>query len=322
MAIRPTIVTGAAGFAGGHLLDRLADRGPLVGWHRPGGMPPQHAPGTVWEAVDLLDAVAVRQVVASRRPARIYQLAGMSHIGASWRSSLEPLRVHVLGTHHLLDAVRRAAPDCRVLVVSSATIYRPGDRPIDEATPFGPSSPYALSKLGQDQLALETVRTDGMDVAIARPFNHAGPRQNPLFAISSFARQIAAIERGGVPPEIHVGNLEARRDLTDVRDTVEAYERIMDAAPSGRPFNVCSGVSYRIGDLLDRLIARSSTPVRVVEDADRMRPIDIPVLTGDGSRLRSELGWTPSRSIDTLLTDALDWWRQELRGTDRIAAQG
>ena len=142
---------------------------------------------------------------------------------------------------------------------------------------------------------------------IARPFNHAGPRQAAAFVVSSFARQIARIEEGLAPPELRVGNLDARRDMTDVRDVVEAYDVLMASAPSGRPFNICSGRAWKVGDLLDELLHVARVPIRVVLDEARLRPIDVPVVQGDAARIRAELGWAPRIPVEQMLSDTLEW---------------
>jgi GDP-4-dehydro-6-deoxy-D-mannose reductase len=312
----PTIlVTGATGFAGGHLLDRLAGRGPVTGWCRPDGQRPDRARLMDWHAVDLLDSVAVRRSVEEIRPTEVYHLAGAPLVGASWRNAVPQLKANALGTHHLLDAVREAAPACRVLVVTSAQIYQPGDDPIDESAPLAPQTPYGLSKLAADQIAMHAAHEDGLDVVVARPFNHAGPRQSAEYVVSSFARQIALIEQGRAEPVIRVGNLAARRDITDVRDVVAAYTRLMDAAPRGRPYNICSGRAWRIGDLLDELLHLSSAAVTVEVDQDRLRPSDAQVMQGDASRARAELGWTPQIQVEQTLRDTLNWWREQIART-------
>jgi len=200
-----------------------------------------------------------------------------------------------------------------VLVVTSAQIYQAGDEAIDEGAPRVPANPYGLSKLAADDLALRAAAEDGLDVIVARPFNHAGPRQSAEYVVSSFARQIARIEAGLAPPVIHVGNLDARRDLTDVRDVVAAYERMMDAAPIGRPYNICSGRAWRIADLLDELRQLSAVQVRIEVDEQRLRPADIPVIQGDATRIRTELGWTPRIKVEETLHDTLVWWREQVR---------
>jgi GDP-4-dehydro-6-deoxy-D-mannose reductase len=312
----PTLVTGAAGFAGGHLIDRLAPQGNIVAvYHSQSGQPDRHIDGCVWQPMDVQDRGSVEVAITAVRPDRIYHLAGAPHPGESWLQSVHHLRLHVLGTHYLLDAVRRFVPRCRVLVVTSAQIYRTSPEALDEEAPLQPANPYGLSKLAEDQLALDAARQDDLDVVIARPFNHAGPRQAATFSLPSFARQIARIELGTAPPELQVGNLDARRDVSDVRDVVAAYERIMEAAPTARPFNVCRGEAYVMGDLLTRLAEMASVRVRTVTDPDRLRPNDQPVVLGNPARLRTELGWSPVISIDTTLQDTLDWWRGEVRRT-------
>jgi GDP-4-dehydro-6-deoxy-D-mannose reductase len=309
------LITGATGFVGSHLLDRLAGRGPLAGWFRPDGRPPDRSRGVEWHGVDLLDPEAVRRSLAELAPTQVYHLAGAPLVGASWPTVVPQLRANALGTHHLLEAVRSSGGPCRVLVVSSAQVYQPGDEPIDEHARLRPPTPYGLSKLAADQIALSAAEDDGMDVVVARPFNHAGPRQRPDYVVSSFARQIALIEAGRAEPVIHVGNLSVRRDLTDVRDVVDAYTRVMEAAPRGRPYNICSGRAWRIGDLLDELLHLSSRAVTVEVDETRLRPADASVLQGDAGRARVELGWMPRIPVEQTLRDTLNWWRKEIVAT-------
>lgn len=306
-----TIVTGANGFVGRHLTRALRARGVSpVAWQRQ--TPDGNAPiGTV-RIVDVLDRDGVRRAIAEDQPARIFHLAGAPHVGDSWKNSLPTLQVNVLGTHHLLEGVRLERPECRVLVVTSGMIYKPGPDALDEDAPLVPSSPYGLSKLAQDQLARLTVEEDGLNVVVARPFNHIGPGQDPSFAIASFCRQIALIEHGKMVPDLRVGNLDARRDLTDVRDVVAAYLRIMDAAVTGTAWNVCSGTANRMGDLLDTLLSLATVPITTSTDPDRMRPSDTPLLLGSHARLTAALGWTPTIPIEVTLADTLAWWRTEV----------
>lgn len=310
MAGASILVTGAAGFAGRHLLAHLctsAAGDEVLAWSR---QPPTQTDGVRWRQVDITDRHAVHQAISEAQPAHIVHLAGSPHVGQSWLNSLLPLQTNVLGTHHLLEAVRLHSPQSRVVVVTSAMIYQASAMALTEDAPLVPSSPYGLSKLAQDQLALTAAHDDGLHVVVARPFNHIGPGQDPTFAVSSFARQIALIEAGLAAPVIHVGNLDAERDLTDVRDVVDAYVRLLDHGRAGWPYNICTGTAYRVGDLLDRLIALSRVPVTRTVDADRLRPSDLPRLVGDCTRLRTTLGWAPQRPLDDTLRDALDWWRE------------
>jgi len=306
----PILVTGAAGFAGSHLLDRFGPERPVIAWHRNGARPAS-PPHVAWHQVDVLDRTAVAEAIARVRPATVYHCAGAAHVGRAWDDTTPTFEVNVLGTHHLLDGLRRSAADAVVLIPSSAMVYRPSSGPLPEDAPLLPPNPYGLSKLAQELLASHA-SADGLDVRIARSFNHVGPRQDPAFAASGFARQIAEIETGRRTPEIVVGNLDAEREATDVRDTVRAYEAIAERGRKGAVYNVCSGAAYRVGDILERLVGRSRVQVSVRVDPARLRPNDIPRLTGDPSRIERELHWTPSIPLDQTLDDLLGYWRTVL----------
>jgi GDP-4-dehydro-6-deoxy-D-mannose reductase len=306
----PTLVTGAAGFAGSHLLDLLAgDSGDLVAWHRPGGTAPADVAGVSWCAVDLLDRAAVAAAIADIRPARVYHCAGAAHVGRSWNSSAQTLAVNVRGTHHLIESLRDACPDARVLIPSSALVYAPKPGPLREDDPRVPASPYGLSKLAQEMLA--DGNPGGPQVCVARPFNHFGPRQDSWFVTSGFARRIADIEAGRWEPVLSVGNLEARRDLTDVRDTVRAYRLILEHGIPGRPYNVCSGRAPSIREVLEMMLARARVRIEVVVDPARYRPNDLPLVLGDGSRIHDELGWSAAIPMEQTLDDLLTFWRTQ-----------
>ena len=303
------LVTGAGGFAGSHLLDLLAgDDATIVAWHRPGSAPRAAGPSVQWEAVDLLDRGAVREAIARTRPSAVFHCAAAAHVGKAWDSTESTFAVNVLGTHHLCDALRREDLRVQFLMPSSAMIYRPSSGAMTEEAPLVPPNPYGLSKLAQELLTLRSI-PDGIDVRVARAFNHIGPRQDPFFAAPGFARRIADIERGRWTPEISVGNLDAQRDLTDVRDTVRAYRLILERGVPGRPYNVCSGRAVTIRHLLDLLIARARCPVTVKIDPARYRPNDNPILLGDPSRLRDELGWSPAIPLERTVDDLLEYWR-------------
>jgi len=308
-----TLVTGAAGFAGSHLLDLLAanpgsasDR--IVAWQRPGSNRRQiDASGIVWDEVDVLDRDAVRAAVARISPSMVYHCAGAAHVGRAWDKTESTFAINVRGTHYLLDALSRVDQTCRVLIPGSALVYTPADRALTEHDPLVPSSPYGVSKLAQEMLAAHA--GDHLAVVVARAFNHFGPRQDPLFAASGFAQRIADIERGQWEPTISVGNLDARRDLMDVRDTVRAYRLMLERAMPGDIFNVCTGTAITIRELLDQLIARAKIPVTIVVDPARMRPNDTPLLLGDPTRIRETLGWVPRIPLEETVDDLLDYWR-------------
>jgi GDP-4-dehydro-6-deoxy-D-mannose reductase len=305
----PPLVTGATGFAGGHLVDLLLSAEPCVaawGHSGSGRLRDSRNARVAWSQVDLLDATSVSAALAELRPSAIFHLAGMADVHAAWRSAAPALRVNVLGTHHLLDAVRTLGLDIPVLVTGSALVYRPSTEAIDEEAGLAPASPYGISKLGQEMRAL---RATGCRVFVVRPFNHAGPRQSDAYVTSSFARQIAEIEAGLREPVLHVGNLESRRDITDVRDTVRAYKLIVERGTAGRPYNVCCGKAYRIADLMHTLVNLSRVGIEVRQDPERLRPSDTPVVLGDFTRLERDTGWRPEIPIERTLSDLLDHWR-------------
>lgn len=309
------LVTGAAGFAGSHLLD-LIEHEPdvhVVGWRRPGEpLPPgrtEHDSRISWVTVEVRDREAVYAAVSEARPAFVYHLAGAAHVGDAWKRTGETLAVNALGTHYLVDALRRCALKPRMLIPSSAYVYEPSDRAINEDAAVRPNSPYGLSKIAQEMVGQRAVHEDELPVMIARSFNHLGPRQAPSFSTSSFARQIAMIEAGRTEPVMLVGNLSARRDLTDVRDTVRAYRTILHDGTAGRIYNVCSGVARPVSDVLDGMLAGARVPVEIRVDPARLRPNDTPVVLGDCSRLQDELHWRPKIPFEQTLRDLLDYWR-------------
>jgi GDP-4-dehydro-6-deoxy-D-mannose reductase len=303
------LITGAGGFAGSHLLEHLAGTGDLVGWAR-SEPPPEVAHLARWTRVDMLDAARVRQELEALRPAAVYHCAGHARVADSWHDTAKPLAGNVITTHHLLDGLRRAGCASRVIIPGSATVYAGSGAPHHEDSPIAPSSPYAVSKLAQEQLGLQAVLEDGLGVIVTRPFNHVGARQSPAFAVSGMTRQIVAIERGELEPVIHVGNLDTARDITDVRDTVRAYALLMERGLAGSVYNIASGVARTMRMVLDALIERSRVPVTVEVDSSRLRPHDDVILVGDASRLRQATGWAPQISFERMLDDLFDYWRR------------
>jgi GDP-4-dehydro-6-deoxy-D-mannose reductase len=303
------LVTGAGGFAGSHLLDLLVTSGAdIVAWHRPGTAPPRENDRIAWQEVDLLDRLMVADAIRRRPPDAVYHLAGYAHVGRAWDETVATFETNVRGTHVLLEALREASRQVPLLVPSSAMIYRPATDPLSEDHEVLPSSPYGVSKLAQEMLAVRGC-ADGIGTRIARAFNHVGPRQDPAFAASGFARQIAEIEAGVRDPEIVVGNLDAKREITDVRDTVRAYRLILERGIPGRPYNVCSGRALAIGEVVDQLVSKSRVRVGIRVDPSRFRPNDLPIVEGNPTRIREELGWTPEIPLQQTLEDLLNYWR-------------
>jgi GDP-4-dehydro-6-deoxy-D-mannose reductase len=307
----PVLVTGAAGFAGSHLLERLSGHHELVAWSR-SAPPPELTQLARWQLIDLLDRDAIRAAIRDVRPSAVYHLAGVSNVAESFADPSKPLAANVLGTHYLFDALCRSGVSCPIVIAGSAAVYASSESPLTEESPLRPISPYAVSKLAQEQLGLQAVAADGLDVLVARAFNHTGPRQTPLFMAPAVAKQIALIERGLLEPVLRIGNTSPRRDLSDVRDVVRGYQMLMAGGTPGVIYNVASGEGRAVGDILNAIVSRSRVPVRTEVDAARLRASDAPMLVGDSTRLRTATGWRPEIPFDRTIDDLLDYWRQRV----------
>jgi GDP-4-dehydro-6-deoxy-D-mannose reductase len=304
----PVLVTGASGFVGRHLLEQLRSTHDVVGWSR-SPVATELAGVASWQQVDVTKREQVRSALRELRPRQIYHFAGATQVDRSWTMPAEALETNVLATHHLLDALGRTGVAARVLISGSATVYAPSTVPLAETSPAVPRNPYGLSKLAQEMLSVRAAAEDGIDVVITRSFNHTGPGQPESFVAPSIARQIARIERGLQEPVLKVGNLDALRDLTDVRDVVRAYTGLMTSGVTGEIYNVASGVGRSIRSILDTLVAAATVPVRVEVEPARVRKIDTSALIGDASKLRALTGWTPLIPFEQTVTDLLTYWR-------------
>lgn len=315
------LITGITGFAGSHLADYLLAEQPEVEifgirrW-RSRMENIEHLDGKVQlRECDLRDAAAVQSVVTEIRPDYIFHLAAQSYVPASWRAPSETLTTNLLGQTNIFEAVRVLELDPVIQIAGSSEEYGlvlPDEVPIKETNPLRPLSPYAVSKVAQDLLAYQYFRSYGLKTIRTRGFNHTGPRRGEVFVTSNFAKQIASIEAGLREPVIRVGNLDAQRDFTDVRDMVRAYWLAVTKATPGEVYNLASGSAVTIRELLDRLLALSDTKVEVQVDPDRLRPSDVEILLGDYSKFRSDTGWEPSIPLEQTLKDTLDFWRQKL----------
>jgi GDP-4-dehydro-6-deoxy-D-mannose reductase len=323
------LITGVGGFVGSHLVDFLRREQPsaeIVGLTRPhGGAGSAPAVGLRLLEADLNDPAALEPVLDAIAPDRVIHLAGQSSVHVSWLDPGGTLRTNVLGFVHLVDALRRRGLAPALLVVGSAEEYgavAPGDLPLREDAPLLPASPYATSKAAQGLLAAEYARGTGLPVVRTRTFHHTGPGRGEAFAESSFARQIAEIEAGLREPVLFVGNLEAVRDYTDVRDVIRAYWALLDRAPEirGGVVNVCSGRGYKIRELLEALLARAQVRLEVRVDKERLRPSDVPAQVGDPKRLKALTGWEPRIHLEQSLHELLDDWRARVHAARPRAA--
>ena len=281
-----TAVTGAKGFVGGHLLAALGRRALELD-------------------ADITDSEALSKAVADAKPESVVHLAAASSVASSWADAGEPWRVNALGTVNLLEAIRLHAPGARVLVVSTGDVYGQADElPTPETAPYRPTSPYAASKAAAE-LAAEQFRRAGSDVLVARAFQHEGPGRDERFAVGSWAAQIARAEEAG-RGTVLVGDLSPRRDITDVRDVIRAYEALLDPAVSAETYNVASGRAVAMREVLEILVSLARCPIEVEEDPSRFRASEVTELKGDPSKLQAATGWAPTIPLERTLADALD----------------
>jgi GDP-4-dehydro-6-deoxy-D-mannose reductase len=303
------LITGATGFVGRHLAAALR-----AGGYEPVGLARRPAAADFpVHAADLTDVPATEAVLRDVRPDWVFHLAGYASPGRSFREPAAAWAGNLSATQGLYEAVNRSGRRPRILHVSSGLVYGdvgPGEQVCIEETPLRPASPYAASKAAADLLSYQQTRSPGLDVVRVRPFNQIGPGQSADYAAPNFARQIVAVERGQAAHVEARGDLNGRRDLTDVRDMVRAYVRLLEVGKSGEVYNAGSGRTYRMQEVLDRLVALAGVPVTVVENPDQSRTADTAVSRADPRKLREATGWEPAYSLDQTLTDMLEDWRR------------
>jgi GDP-4-dehydro-6-deoxy-D-mannose reductase len=309
------LVTGAAGFVGQHLVRRLVHEGRTVVGGSLDGLPPPPAVLTAqecgrvqWVELDITSRPQLEEVLTRVRPDRIFHLAGQASVGSSFGDVLGTWEVNATATLQLLVAASGIVPEARVLVVSSSEVYGAvpaEEQPIEEDRPLRPVNPYGASKAAAEIAARQHAAACGLHVVIARSFNHTGPGQETRFALPSWAEQLRRMaEEGTELPVLRVGNLEAKRDLLDVRDVVDAYCLLLERGRSGEVYNVCSGVAHTLRRVVEWMVEASGTEARIEVDPERMRPVDTPLLLGDPSRLRA-LGWEPRIPLTRTVADLL-----------------
>jgi GDP-4-dehydro-6-deoxy-D-mannose reductase len=311
------LITGITGFVGSHLAEFALAQGMEV-WGSCRWRSKTENIDHIRDRIqliecDLRDLSSVQNLLDMAAPDHIAHLAAQSFVASSWHTPAETLTTNVISQVNLLEALRRRNARARFLAVGSSEEYGTvldDELPIRETNPLRPLSPYAVSKVTQDLMGYQYFRSYGLPIVRTRAFNHEGPRRGEVFVTSSFAKQIAEIEAGRREAVIHVGNLRAVRDYTDVRDVVRAYWLLLERGVPGEVYNICSGRGWAIQDVLDFLLSQSAvSPILVKEDPARLRPSDVPVLLGDASRLHEAVAWKPEIPFEQTLTDLLDYWR-------------
>ena len=327
------LITGITGFAGSHLVEYLLEEQPEVevfGTYRwrsrmenLEALADDLGSRVRLVECELRDPSSVAGTLERARPDVIFHLAAQSFVPSSWTAPGDTVLSNVSGQINLFEGIRAVGLDPVVQIACSSEEYGmvlPDEVPITEENPLRPLSPYAVSKVGQDFLGYQYFKSYGLKAVRTRGFNHTGPRRGDVFVVSNFARQVARIEHGLAEPVIRVGNLEAVRDFTDVRDMVRAYWLAVTRAKPGEVYNIATGEGLTIREVLDRLLGMADVDVRVEKDPERMRPSDVEILIGDSSKFRADTGWEPRIPFDQTLRDTLDFWRR--REGKRSAASG
>lgn len=316
------LITGITGFAGSHLAEVCVAKGADV-WglaHTPGPHPHLAHLGNRIQlhAANITDAAGMRAALADIAPDWIFHLAAQAHVPTAWSNPAETFTTNVLGQLNVILALQEHVPAARLLVVSSSNVYgmvAEQDQPVDESTPLRPADPYAVSKVGQDMLALQYWQSHGLHAVRVRPFNHIGPRQAPDFVIARFAQELAEMEAGLRPPTLKVGNMSAKRDFTDVRDVAQAYWLALEKGTPGAVYTIGSGTARSIDEMLRIMLRLARVDVQVETDPALLRPGDLPVLQSDPRALQEQTGWRTAIPLEQTLEDTLNYWRDQVQAT-------
>lgn len=315
------LITGITGFAGSHLADYILANHPdvevfgTIRW-RSRRENIQHIEEKIGLCeADLKDVTSLNKCLDEIRPDRIFHLAAQSFVPTSWKCPSETFTINAVGQINLFEAILSLKLTPNIHVAGSSEEYglvQPEELPMKETNALRPLSPYAVSKVAQDLLAWQYFKSYGLRTVRTRGFNHTGPRRGEVFICSNFAKQIAEIEKGKKEPVIHVGNLEAKRDFSDVRDIVRAYWLCLEKGEEGEVYNIGKGKAYSMQEVLDMLLSMSKVNVKVQVDPQRLRPSDVPILISDSTKFRKLTGWKPEIPFRDSLHDLLDYWRERV----------
>src|SRR3989338_8076999 len=309
------LITGITGFVGSHLAEHLLADHDVYGtirWRSRLDNINHIKDRVKLIETDIRDSYSIEKAIKTVEPDAIFHLAAQSFVHTSFHAPQETLSTNITGTVNLLEAVRSCGGSPVIQIAGSSEEYglvMPDEVPIKETNPLRPLSPYGVSKVAEDMLAYQYHKSYGLKTVITRAFNHEGPRRGEVFSTSNFAKQIAEIEKGK-EPVIHVGNLNASRDFTDVRDVVRAYVIATEKCDYGEAYNICSGRAWKISEMLKLLLSMSTKKIEIREDPARMRPSDVEILLGDFSKFHKKTGWKPEIPFDKTMKDLLDYWRK------------
>ncbi len=316
--MKKILITGITGFAGSHLAEFMVSEDKYTIWGTHISDRNLQNLEKIREKIellklDLVDASKVAEIIESVKPDIIFHLAAFASVGQSFQKPLDVFINNTAAELNVLEGAKKAKlSGCKILVTSSAQVYgfvSEKDLPITEQAPFKPNNPYSVSKITQDYLALQYFLEYKLSIVRLRPFNHLGPRLSAEFSIARFAKDIARIEKGLIKPTLTVGNMATKRDFTDVRDMVQAYVKAADKCIDGEAYNIGSGTSYSMQEMLDKLLSLATVKISVEQDQSLFRPSDIPELRCDATKFRQVTGWKPEIPIEKTLQDTLDYWR-------------
>jgi GDP-4-dehydro-6-deoxy-D-mannose reductase len=314
------LITGMTGFTGSHMADFLLAKGDvevhgIERWRSKTENIEHIRDKIILHECDIRDASSVRKVIEEVKPDRIFHLAAQSFVPTSWSAPSETLSTNIIGELNVFEACLQVGINPQIQLACSSEEYGlvyEHEVPIKEENPLRPLSPYGVSKVGQDLLGYQYFMSYKLHIVRTRAFNHSGPRRGEVFVCSNFAKQIAEIEKNKREPVIYVGNLEAKRDFTDVRDVVKGYWLSLERGEPGEVYNICSQKACSIKEVLDMLLAQTKLDIKIKDDPARMRPSDVPVLLGDCSKFMKKTGWRPTIPFEKTLEDLLNYWRERI----------
>jgi len=317
------LITGINGFVGSHLAEYILNNklGEVAGTIRGKTVNLNNVQG-IRSKIQLVecnitDSYAVKKTIDEIDPDYVFHLAAQAFVPSSWRSPVETMTTNIIGSLNLFEALRGSKSNPVIQIAGSSEEYglvKPEEIPIKESNPLRPLSPYGVSKVGMDMLGFQYFHSYGMKIVRTRAFNHSGPRRGEMYVDSDWSKQVAEIENEKKQPAIYVGNLNAKRDFTDVRDIVKAYYLAVTKGKVGEAYNICSGKTYSMKEVLDKILAlsRSKKKIEIKQDPKRLRPSDVELLLGDSTKFREATGWKPEIPYDKTLEDMLNYWRERV----------